>query len=169
VLVGVSTADTVRERAIGYRLMQPLVADRIERELLIHAPIEVVWSVITQPDHISGWFSDTVELDLSPGGAASFHWDADGIRRGRVERVEPPHFFSFRWVVEPGPEVAEDNSTLVEFSLEAEGDGTRLRVVESGFRDLAGPEDERRRHLDSHRRGWELELAELEEYLRQHG
>jgi hypothetical protein len=67
--------------------------------------------------------------------------------------------------VAPGPELAEDNSTLVEFSLRPEGEFTRLRVVESGFGDLVGPEDEKQRHFDSHRRGWELELGELGEYL----
>ena len=45
-------------------------------------------------------------------------------------------------------------------------DSTRLRVVESGFRDLAVGDDEKQRHHDGHRRGWELELGELEEYVR---
>ena len=142
-----------------------MVPQRIEREILIDAPVEVVWAVVTEPEHISRWFSDSVELDLRPGGKAVLHWDGYGTVLGRVERVEPPHFFSFRWVVDPGPDVAEDNSTLVEFSLSEEGDSTRLTVVESGFRDLAAPEDERQRHVDSHRRGWMLELDELDQYL----
>jgi len=40
-------------------------------------------------------------------------------------------------------------------------------VVESGFRDLAGLEEERQRHFDGHQRGWELELGELVEYVGQ--
>ena len=142
-----------------------MVPQRIEREILIHAPVDVVWAVVTEPEHISGWFSDSVDLDLRPGGRAVLHWNEYGTVHGRVERVEPPRFFSFRWVVGPGPELAEDNSTLVEFSLSAEGESTRLTVVESGFRDLAGPDDEKQRHFDSHRRGWKLELGELAEYL----
>lgn len=146
-----------------------MVSQRIEREILIDAPVEVVWAVVTEPAHISGWFSDAVTVDLRPGGEMVLQWDGYGSVRGHVERVEPPHFFSFRWVVPrtPGADVAPDNSTLVAFSLSAEGDGTRLSVVESGFRDLAGPDDDRQAHVDSHRRGWELELAELEEYLAQ--
>jgi uncharacterized protein YndB with AHSA1/START domain len=143
-----------------------MVPQRIEREILIHAPVDVVWEVVTEPEHISGWFSDSVDLDPRPGGRAVLHWNEHGTVHGRVERVEPPYFFSFRWVVGPGPELAEDNSTLVEFSLSAEGASTRLTVVESGFRDLAGPDDEKQRHFDSHRRGWELELGELDEYVR---
>jgi uncharacterized protein YndB with AHSA1/START domain len=144
-----------------------MVPQRIEREILIDAPVEVVWAVVTEAEHISGWFSDAVDLDLRPGGTAVLHWDDYGTVHGRVERVEPPHFFSFRWVVSPGPDVAGDNSTLVEFSLRAEGDATRLTVVESGFRDLAGPDDEKQGHVDSHRRGWRLELGELDAYVGQ--
>jgi uncharacterized protein YndB with AHSA1/START domain len=144
-----------------------MVPQRIEREIFIDAPVEVVWAVVTEPEHISGWFSDSVELDLRPGGRALLHWDGHGTVHARVERVEPPRFFSFRWVVQPGSEVTEDNSTLVEFSLSPEGESTRLTVVESGFADLAGPEDEKQGHFDSHRRGWELELGELEEYVKQ--
>jgi uncharacterized protein YndB with AHSA1/START domain len=146
-----------------------MVPQRIEREILIEAPVEIVWAVVTEPEHISGWFSDSVELDLRPGGKAVLHWNGYGAVHARVERVEPPHFLSFRWVVprDPGAHVTEDNSTLVEFTLSAEGDSTRLTVVESGFRDLAGPDDEKQGHVDSHRRGWEKELGELDEYVAQ--
>jgi uncharacterized protein YndB with AHSA1/START domain len=144
-----------------------MVPQRIERDILIDAPVDIVWAVVTEPEHISGWFSDSADLELRPGGRALLHWNRYGTVHGRVERVEPPHFFSFRWVVDrdPGADLVEANSTLVEFSLSAEGEGTRLTVVESGFRDLAGPDDEQQRHVDSHRRGWELELGELGEYV----
>jgi uncharacterized protein YndB with AHSA1/START domain len=142
-----------------------MVPQRIEREILIDAPIEVVWRVVTEPEHISGWFSDSIELELRPAGKATLRWDRRGEVHGRVERVEPPRFFSFRWMVRQGPEFDEDNSTLVEFSLSAQGESTRLTVVETGFRELAGPDDEKQRHVDSHTRGWELELGQLEAYL----
>ena|ERR1700716_705207 len=142
-----------------------MVPLRIEREIVIDAPVEMVWSVVTEPEHISGWFSDSADLELRPGGTAVLRWNDGGIFQGRVERVEPPHFFSFRWAVEPGRDVDEGNSTLVEFSLRGEQGSTRLTVVETGFQDLAGPEDEKQRHFDSHSRGWELELGELREYV----
>ena len=133
---------------------------------MIEAPLDVVWAVVTQPEHISGWFSESVEIDLTPGGTLALHWDRHGTRHGRVERVEPPHFFSFRWVVRPDEDITEDNSTLVEFTLSAEGESTRLTVVETGFDDLAGTDDEQRAHFDDHSRGWEHELDQLEEYVK---
>ena len=139
--------------------------ERIERDILIDAPRDVVWGVITQPEHISGWFSDSVELDLRPGGKAVFHWDGHRAVHGRVERVEPPDLFSFRWVVHEGGELRDDNSTLVEFSLSTEGDSTRLTVVESGFGELRAPEADRRAYFDDHTQGWRVELGHLQGYL----
>src|SRR5258707_6417202 len=77
-------------------------ADRIEREIDIDAPIDVVWAVITEPEHINGWFTDAVEVEIRPGSEGRLRWDANDKRRAhtvnlRVERLEPPHFFSFRW------------------------------------------------------------------------
>src|SRR3954471_10406036 len=143
-----------------------MVPERLEREVLIEAPLEVVWSVITEPEHINGWFGDVAEIELHPGGRLRLRWeDQDHTVWGRVERVEPPHFLSFRWNCGGAPEVGADNSTLVEFSLTAQGEATRLAVVESGFPALTSlPEDERERDAEGHRKGWVQELDELVEY-----
>jgi hypothetical protein len=46
------------------RLMPGLT---IEREMLIEAPAEVVWRTITEPDQMSLWFADRVDLVVEPG------------------------------------------------------------------------------------------------------
>jgi uncharacterized protein YndB with AHSA1/START domain len=145
-----------------------MVPERLEREILIEAPMDVVWSVITEPRHMSGWFGDSAEIDLRPGGRLVLRWDEyDSTVYGWVERVEPPRLFSFRWLRNSGTETRED-STLVEFSLNVEGDSTRLTVVESGFRQLSVSDDEKQKDADSHRDGWELELDQLRDYVRGH-
>lgn len=142
-----------------------MVADSIEREILIEAPIEVVWAVVTQPEHVARWFSDAAEFDLRPGADARFTWhDEGGPYGGRVERVEPPHTFAYRWVQRVGEDLTEGNSTLVVFSLEAEGEHTRLRVTESGFAQLARTEEEKAKHQGENVRGWARELNELRAY-----
>jgi uncharacterized protein YndB with AHSA1/START domain len=47
-----------------------MVPDRIEQEILIDAAVEVVWSIVTEPEHVGGWFSDTARIDLRRGGEA---------------------------------------------------------------------------------------------------
>jgi uncharacterized protein YndB with AHSA1/START domain len=142
-----------------------VVTDSIEREILIEAPLEVVWAVVTEPEHVARWFSDTAEIDLRPGGDALVTWHKEGGGyRARVERVEPPHVFAYRWVRRVGEEPSEGNSTLVVFSLRAEGPHTRLRVVESGFGQLAWPEDEKATYQAENVGGWARELEELRAY-----
>jgi uncharacterized protein YndB with AHSA1/START domain len=142
-----------------------MAPDRVEREILIDAPRDVVWSVITEPDHVSGWFSDAARIDLRPGGAITLVWEGNHTERGRVEEVEPPHRFSFRWIRGSDDEARDGNSTLVEFSLSEEDEGTRLTVVESGFAGLDWPEEDRAKDAEEHLQGWENELDELREYL----
>ena len=128
--------------------------DQIERETTIHAPVERVWALLTEPEHINGWFTDAgAEIDLRPGGAFLLRWEEHGTVHARVEAVEPPHRFAYRWTAHhaaEGARPADGNSTLVEFTLTPEDGGTRLRVVESGFDTLdTSPEQAERNHADN--------------------
>ena len=144
-----------------------MVPDTITREIRIDAPPEVVWAIATEARHLAGWFSDEVEIDLRPGGAMLLTWHSHGTYRARVETVEPPHTFAFRWLRREGNEPVEGSSTLVVMTLIPEGAGTRLQVVESGFSDLAWPELERARYADENTQGWIVELDELRTYTAQ--
>jgi uncharacterized protein YndB with AHSA1/START domain len=94
-------------------------------------------------------------------------WQKHGTVHAVVERVEPPHLFAYRWARPTGAVPAEGNSTLVEFILAAEGDRTRLRVVESGFRSLHIPEQDQTAYAEGNVRGWKSELDEMLEYVAQ--
>ena len=145
-----------------------MVPDRIERETFINAPIERVWALITEPQHLGRWFGDAgAEVDLRPGGAMVVRWAEHGASRGRVVAVEPHTRFAYRWAPfsDPGGEEPDEgNSTLVEFTLQPEGDATRLRVVESGFASLATSEEQRARNHEGNTEGWEHETDELRAY-----
>ena len=145
-----------------------MVPEQIERETVIAAPVERVWALLTEAEHLGRWFGDAgAELDLRPGGALSLNWERYGTVRGRVVDVEAPRRFSYRWSVLReafDSEPVEGNSTLVEFTLEAEGDGTRLRVVESGFDTLFADPAKQGERAEDNRKGWASELAELADY-----
>ena len=144
-----------------------MIPDSIERDILIHAPPERVWSALTEARHLGRWFGDAgAEVELTPGGQLRIDWRVHGTALGVVEELDAPRTFSFRWSLIPGEPPRPGSSTLVRFTLEAEGEGdTRLRVVESGFRTLDGDASERRRHLDANTAGWKAELDELRGYL----
>jgi uncharacterized protein YndB with AHSA1/START domain len=146
-----------------------MAIDRIEKDVLIAAPLERVWELITTAEHLGRWFGNAgAEIELRPGGALALHWQEQGSVYGRVEAVEPPRRFAFRWVLagEPQAEPTPANSTLTEFTLAAEGDGTRVAVVESGFDGLDVEAAERATLLASHIPGWENELGELAAHAR---
>ena len=138
-----------------------MVPDTISREIVIDAPPDVVWAIVTEARHLAGWFSDEAEIDLRPGGAMLLTWSGHGSYPARVETVEPPHTFAFRWVLREGAEPAPGSDTLVVMTLTPDGARTRLQVLESGFSDLAWPEQERARYADQHAKGWIVELDEL--------
>jgi uncharacterized protein YndB with AHSA1/START domain len=133
----------------------------IEREVLIEAPIHVVWRIITEPDQMSQWFADRVELVVEPG-AHGYMGFGDQGGPVVVETVDPPTRFCFRWNYPRGEEPATGNSMLVEFMLTPEGDErTRLRVVESGHELRDWPHSEKQRYADEHRGGWSEFLDRL--------
>jgi uncharacterized protein YndB with AHSA1/START domain len=144
------------------------IPDQIERETVIEAPIERVWALITEPEHVGTWFADAgAEIDLRPGGAMTLRWEEHGTYQARVERVEPPRLFAYRGALDPDAgdsDFDEGNSTLIEFTLAEEGDATRLRVVESGFSRLTGSEEQRRKRHDGNVEGWEGKIGEFAEY-----
>ena len=147
-----------------------MTPDQIERETTIEAPVERVWELLTQAEHVGRWFGDAgAEIDLRPGGELVMHWREHGSSRARIEAVEPQRRFAYRWAPfkDPGgAEPVEGNSTLVEFTLAAEGNATRLRVVESGFAALACSDEQRAANLEGNTEGWAAELGELADYAK---
>jgi uncharacterized protein YndB with AHSA1/START domain len=142
-----------------------MIADQIEREIVIDAPVDKVWTTLTSAEHLGKWLADSgAEIDLKPGGAVALNWEGYGKVLGRVEKVESQRTFAYRWTNGPAPELTDDNSTLVEFTLSPEGAGTRLRVVESGFLALDLPDDQKTNTYNEHVEGWKSELNELSEY-----
>jgi uncharacterized protein YndB with AHSA1/START domain len=53
---------------------------------------------------------------------------------------------------------------LVEFTLEPEAGGTRLRVVESGFDTINWSDAEKAKYAEGHSRGWHVLLGRLRDY-----
>jgi uncharacterized protein YndB with AHSA1/START domain len=136
--------------------------DRIERTVELAHPPAKVWAALTTAGGLGTWFGNTATIDLRPGGEASMSWTGGDTAEMRVERVEEPSVFGFSWHIYGLP--ADDpRRTYVEFTLEPEGEGTRLTVVESGFAQL--PDDLHSTAFSGNVKGWASELGELVDYL----
>lgn len=145
--------------------------NRIEREISIAAPVERVWAVLTEPEHVGSWFGqgEPTPVNLRPGGIMHLDHGAGRQFPTTIVTVEPPHRFSYRWASGfPGEVAVEGNSTLVEFTLTPEGEGTRLRVVETGFADLDIPaETAAGASYESHSEGWSAQVDNIRRYAEQ--
>jgi uncharacterized protein YndB with AHSA1/START domain len=136
--------------------------DRIERTVRIERPVDDVWAAITTADGLSSWFGQHTEIDLRVGGLATLSWDEGHVANLRIERLEPPTVFGYTWGIFGLPE-GDPRRTYVEFTLAAEGTGTSLTVMESGFSQLAP--DEHDTAFNGNTGGWRSELDELVAYL----
>ncbi|GCE76069.1 SRPBCC family protein [Cellulomonas biazotea] len=135
----------------------------VTRTIHIDAPRDRVWLALTHEDHISSWFGDTATLpDRRVGGEGVFGWADHGDIPVRIEEYDEPAVFAYTWGA-VGQPLLPENSTLVRFTLDADGDATRLTVVETGFGTLTDRDP--RTELDEHRKGWTSELDELVAHL----
>jgi uncharacterized protein YndB with AHSA1/START domain len=133
----------------------------IEQRIHIAASPQVVYDVISSPEHIARWWFDDADFEPTPGstGVLATSAETGGIEVPiAIVDAQPGTRFSFRWVAPPAPAIHPEgaalttqNSVLITFELTPNGDGTLLTVVEEGMREL----------------GWEAAL--LEDYCNGHG
>jgi uncharacterized protein YndB with AHSA1/START domain len=131
-------------------MTEHLAGRRIEREVVIAAPPEVVFRALIDPALMSRWYAGDVRIEARPGGAVRFDWGDDGVVTGAVVAVDPPHRLVLDWREPPGASRPAGATTRIVFELAPAGAGTRLRLVHSGF----GGGDDWDRLYDGEATGW---------------
>ncbi len=122
---------------------------------LPHAP-EKVWRALTDPVLLAEWLLPVVGFELDPGAAFTFKaqpqpgWD--GIVNCRVLEIETHRKLRYAWVV-------GDMDTVVTFSLAPTASGTRLSLVQSGFR------PDQKANFAGARYGWNMMGGKLVDLL----
>ena len=138
---------------------------KLEREILIEAAPEIVFEVVSRPEHIKMWWPDDATFESVPGSVGEVVWgDRAAVEAITVVDVDPPHKFSFQWVAPAGEVPAADNSLLVTFVLEPSGSGTLLRLTETGWREKGWEAAVLEEAFLDHERGWDLFLPRLQKY-----
>ncbi|WP_238010944.1 SRPBCC domain-containing protein [Dactylosporangium sp. AC04546] len=135
----------------------------IERRIHIDAAPEVVFDVVSSPQHLREWWPDEAEYPVVAGGAGRIRFGTSWVQFTVVDAV-PPRRFAFRWTHPEDAAAAADNSYLVVFDLEPAGGGTLLRMTESGFRQRGWDEAKVAAEHAEHVTGWDLFLPRLVDY-----
>ena len=122
---------------------------------LDHAP-EKVWRALTDPVLLAEWLLPVVDFKLEPGAAFRFEaqpqpgWD--GKVNCRFLESEAQRKLSYTWVV-------GDMDTVVTFTLTATASGTRLSLVQSGFK------LDQKQNFGGARYGWKMMGGKLVDLL----
>src|SRR5256885_7517128 len=155
--------------------------DRIEKKILLRAPLDRVWRAISDAKEFGTWFGVTFDGPFVAGARLTGRIvptkvDAEVAKAQEahtgmpfevsIDRVEPMHLFSFRWhpfAVEPGVDYSKEAATLVTFALEEAPGGTTLTITESGFDRI--PLERRGEGVSAHARGGGAPGRVIEKHL----
>ena len=165
--------------------------DRIEKRVTLRAPVSRVWQAIANAKEFGRWFGVTLEGDFVAGkpiiatfsslpseAAILEHQKRLGLPPSKVrlpeasivfctpERIEPEHYFSFRWIpygIDADVDPHAEPTTLVEFRLEPVAEGTLLTIVESGFDRV--PAHRRERAFRMNEGGWTAQAESVRKYV----
>ena len=127
-------------------------------EFDLRHPPEKVWRALTDPALLAAWLLPVAGFRPEAGTDFTFRTDPhpgwDGTVRCRVLEVEAPRRLRCSWVVGDG-----EIDTVVTFTLERTASGTRLALVQSGFRPDQG------QALGGARYGWTMMGGKLVDLL----
>ena len=155
--------------------------DRIEKKVLLRAPLKRVWNALADSAEFGSWFGMKFDGPFVPGArmrgvivptkvnadVAKAQQKYEGISvEITIEKMEPERLFSFRWhpyAIEPGVDYSAEPTTLIVFVLEQMKEGVMLTVTESGFDQI--PLTRRAKAFTANEEGWGMVLKLIEEYF----
>ncbi|MDT5258308.1 MAG: hypothetical protein QOD10_3388 [Mycobacterium sp.] len=154
--------------------------DRIEKRVLLRAPLDKVWRAISDAGEFGRWFGVHFDGPFVAGSsvtAAITGTTVDDEVAKRQERhagatstwqivaIEPRRRFAYRWhpfAGDPHVDYEHEPTTLVEFSLSETPDGVLLTITESGFDAI--PEARRSASFEANAEGWAIQADLVRRY-----
>ncbi|HEX3090654.1 MAG TPA: SRPBCC domain-containing protein [Ilumatobacteraceae bacterium] len=140
----------------------------IERDIHVDASPAVVFEVISRPEHVREWWPDDARFETVVGAPGELVWrNADTGETTTVAitvvEVDPPKRFSFRWCFTDADRGG--NSLLVTFDLTPAGEGTQVRMTETGFREMGWEIAVLEHQYQDHVSGWNHFMPKLGTYV----
>ena len=157
------------------------VSDRIEKTVLLRAPLERVWRAVSDAAEFGAWFGVAFDQPFAQGAhmvgrivptkadpeVAKLQEPHKGAKfEVTIERIEPRRLFSFRWhpfAVDPAFDYSTEPTTLVVFELREVPEGTQLTITESGFDRI--PLQRRAEAFTANEGGWTHQVRLIGKYV----
>ncbi len=144
--------------------------NRIEKRIDLKASLPRVWKALTDHIEFGKWFGCVFEEPFAVGKSIPGTLNFPGFEHLRwaidVKKMEKEKSFAFTWhpyPADPTIDYEKEPPTLVEFTLEAAGGGTRLTVTESGFEHI--PANRRLEAFRMNTDGWVEQLENIAKYV----
>lgn len=142
------------------------MADRIVKKIHLDVPVSRVWRALSDHHEFGQWFRVSLDGPFEQGEVSTGRMTYPGYKhypwRAFVETLEPERQLSFRWHdfdEGSGVDVAQQQTTLVDFLLEPSASGTLLTITESGFEAL--PDHRRLKVLRDNTEGWNIQAENI--------
>ncbi len=136
----------------------PDAGKRVDKSIDIAAPVDAVWTALTDANELARWFPMSAKVEPGVGGRVFMSWGESCEGWADITVWEPSVRFQMSERREPTP-------LTTDFILEPRAGGTtRLRIVTAGFSERPGWEAE----FDSIDAGWRFEMQGLRHYLERH-
>jgi uncharacterized protein YndB with AHSA1/START domain len=155
--------------------------DRIEKRVLLRAPLARVWRAISDAREFGSWFGVEFDGPFVPGARTTgkivpTKADPEVAKSQKpyegkkfdfvVDRIEPERLFSFRWhpfAIDPAVDYSSEPMTVVVFELTEVAEGTLLTITETGFDQV--PLARRAKAFTMNDQGWTAQATLIEKYL----
>lgn len=152
--------------------MEKSIPDRIEKKVLLHAPVGKVWSALSDARQFGAWFGvDFAGGTFAPGARLRgkiLHPGYEHLTMDiTIDRMEPERMLSWRWhpyPIDPKADYTAEPTTHVSFELAGGQGSTILTIVESGFDRI--PLSRRAEAFRENEQGWEQQVRAIEKHLR---
>ena len=145
--------------------------DRIERKILLKAPLSRVWRALSDAKEFGDWFG--VDFKGKPfvagkpvQGQITYPGYEHLVMEVLIERVVPQRLLSWRWhpaAIDAAVDYSQEPTTLVVFELKEVEGGTLLSVVESGFDSI--PPSRRLEAFRMNSEGWDQQMKSIEKHV----
>src|ERR1700757_5501449 len=154
--------------------------DRIEKQVVLRAPLARVWRAISDAEEFGRWFGvrfdgpfvagqsitaaiapttvdDEVAKRQEPHAGVKSTW--------QIVAIEPQRRFAYRlhpFAIDPDVDYDSEPTTLVDFSLSESDDGVLLTITESGFDAIAPAR--RSASFEANSEGWAIQTDLVRRY-----
>lgn len=144
--------------------------DRIEKKVVLRAPIDRVWRAISDSKQFGEWFRVRLDERFAAGKKVKGKITVPNYEHIQfemeIERIQPQTYFSYRWhpyAIDPKTDYSKEPTTLVEFQLAEVKEGTVLTITESGFDKI--PASRRAEAFRSNDNGWTGQAKQIAAYV----